>query len=54
MGNRGLTRALAAIVVERPDLRGRFREIILAAPGRGRGRVPQRPRAGADRRRASA
>jgi esterase/lipase superfamily enzyme len=32
MGNRGLTRALAAIVLERPDLRGRFREIILAAP----------------------
>lgn len=32
MGNRGLTRALQALVVERPDLRGRFREIILAAP----------------------
>jgi esterase/lipase superfamily enzyme len=32
MGNRGLTRALAALVGERPDLRGRFREIILAAP----------------------
>jgi len=32
MGNRGLTRALAALVQERPDLRGRFREIILAAP----------------------
>jgi esterase/lipase superfamily enzyme len=32
MGNRGLTRALAALVSERPDLRGRFREIILAAP----------------------
>ena len=32
MGNRGLTRALVALVQERPDLRGRFREIILAAP----------------------
>ncbi|WP_211252165.1 alpha/beta hydrolase [Arenimonas metalli] len=32
MGNRGLTRALQALVMERPDLRGRFREIILAAP----------------------
>lgn len=32
MGNRGLTRALATLVLERPDLKGRFREIILAAP----------------------
>lgn len=32
MGNRGLTRALQTLVAERPDLRGRFREIILAAP----------------------
>lgn len=32
MGNRGLTRALQTLVLERPDLRGRFREIILAAP----------------------
>ncbi|HEU0152195.1 MAG TPA: alpha/beta hydrolase [Arenimonas sp.] len=32
MGNRGLTRALQSLVQERPDLRGRFREIILAAP----------------------
>lgn len=32
MGNRGLTRALATLMLERPDLRGRFREIILAAP----------------------
>jgi esterase/lipase superfamily enzyme len=32
MGNRGLTRALQSLVLERPDLRGRFREIILAAP----------------------
>jgi esterase/lipase superfamily enzyme len=32
MGNRGLTRALQSLMLERPDLRGRFREIILAAP----------------------
>lgn len=32
MGTRGLTRALKELVAERPDLRGRFREIILAAP----------------------
>lgn len=32
MGNRGLTRAIAALMLERPDLKGRFREIILAAP----------------------
>ena len=32
MGNRGLTRALQQLMAERPDLRGRFREIILAAP----------------------
>ncbi len=32
MGNRGLTRALATLMLERPDLKGRFREIILAAP----------------------
>ena len=32
MGNRGLTRALQMLMLERPDLRGRFREIILAAP----------------------
>lgn len=32
MGTRGLTRALAQLVLERPDLKGRFREIILAAP----------------------
>ena len=32
MGNRGLTRALQTLMLERPDLRGRFREIILAAP----------------------
>lgn len=32
MGTRGLTRALSTLVLERPDLKGRFREIILAAP----------------------
>ena len=32
MGSRGLTRALQQLMVERPDLRGRFREVILAAP----------------------
>lgn len=32
MGSRGLTRALAQLVLERPDMKGRFREIILAAP----------------------
>jgi esterase/lipase superfamily enzyme len=32
MGTRGLTRALRDLVVHRPDLRGRFRGIILAAP----------------------
>jgi len=32
MGNRGLTRAVQQLMAERPDLRGRFREIILAAP----------------------
>jgi esterase/lipase superfamily enzyme len=32
MGSRGLTRALASLMLERPDLRQRFREIILAAP----------------------
>jgi esterase/lipase superfamily enzyme len=32
MGSRGLTRALAALVRDRPDLRGRFRDVILAAP----------------------
>ncbi|AXK73641.1 alpha/beta fold hydrolase [Lysobacter sp. TY2-98] len=32
MGSRGLTRAIAALMQERPDLRGRFREVILAAP----------------------
>lgn len=32
MGNRGLTRALAPLLAERPDLRPRIREIILTAP----------------------
>lgn len=32
MGSRGLTRAVATLMLERPDLAGRFREIILAAP----------------------
>lgn len=32
MGNRGLTRALQQLMAEQPALRGRFREIILAAP----------------------
>jgi esterase/lipase superfamily enzyme len=32
MGSRGLTRAIASLMLERPDLKGRFREIILAAP----------------------
>lgn len=32
MGSRGLTRAIATLMLERPDLKGRFREIILAAP----------------------
>lgn len=32
MGTRGLTRAVATLMLERPDLKGRFREIILAAP----------------------
>ncbi|TQD47628.1 alpha/beta hydrolase, partial [Marilutibacter aestuarii] len=32
MGTRGVTRALRNLVARRPDLRGRFRGIILAAP----------------------
>nr|WP_225583420.1 alpha/beta hydrolase [Pseudoxanthomonas sp. PXM02] len=32
MGTRGLTQAIRNLVVKRPDLRGRFRGIILAAP----------------------
>ncbi len=32
MGTRGVTRALRDLVAHRPDLRGRFRGIILAAP----------------------
>ena len=32
MGTRGLTRALKELIAERPDLKGRFREVILAAP----------------------
>ena len=32
MGTRGLTQALRNLVAKRPDLRGRFRGIILAAP----------------------
>jgi len=32
MGNRALTRAVAALFTEHPELRGRFKEIILTAP----------------------
>ena len=32
MGNRATTRAMAALMSERPELRGKFREIILLAP----------------------
>ncbi len=32
MGNRVLTRALVSLMAERPELKSRFREIILAAP----------------------
>lgn len=32
MGNRALTRAVSTLLSERPDLRPRFKEIILAAP----------------------
>ena len=32
MGNRALTRAVAALMTEKPALRSRLREIILAAP----------------------
>ncbi|MBA4136359.1 MAG: hypothetical protein C0518_03470 [Opitutus sp.] len=32
MGNRALTRAVAALFTEHPELKGRFREIILTAP----------------------
>ncbi len=32
MGNRGLTRALRALVLEKPEIRQRLREIILTAP----------------------
>jgi esterase/lipase superfamily enzyme len=32
MGNRALTRAIAALMAERPDLRPRLTEVILAAP----------------------
>lgn len=32
MGNRGLTRALRALVLEKPEIRSRLREIILTAP----------------------
>lgn len=32
MGNRALTRAVAALFTEHPEMRGRFREIILTAP----------------------
>jgi esterase/lipase superfamily enzyme len=32
MGNRGLTRALASLMSEKPELRNRLKELILAAP----------------------
>jgi esterase/lipase superfamily enzyme len=32
MGNRGVTRALIALTTEHPELRGRFQDLILAAP----------------------
>lgn len=32
MGNRALTRAFANLISEKPDLKGRFRELILTAP----------------------
>lgn len=32
MGNRGLTRAVGALMAKRPDLRDRLKEVILAAP----------------------
>lgn len=32
MGNRALTRAFAALVAQKPAIRGKFRELILAAP----------------------
>ncbi len=32
MGNRALTRAVSSLFTERPELRGRFKEIILTAP----------------------
>jgi len=32
MGNRALTRAFTAVITEKPDLRSRFRELILTAP----------------------
>lgn len=32
MGNRALTRALAAVIADKPALRGRLKEVILAAP----------------------
>ena len=32
MGNRGLTRALRSLVLEKPEIRSRLREIILTAP----------------------
>jgi esterase/lipase superfamily enzyme len=32
MGNRALTRAISSLLLERPDLKSRIREIILAAP----------------------
>jgi esterase/lipase superfamily enzyme len=32
MGNRALTRALSALFTEHPEMRGRFKEIILTAP----------------------
>lgn len=32
MGNRGLTRALGTLITEQPDLKSKFKEVILAAP----------------------
>lgn len=32
MGNRGLTRALASLISEKPELKSKFKEVILAAP----------------------
>lgn len=32
MGNRGLTRALGSLITEQPELKNKFKEVILAAP----------------------